>query len=71
MRYIESKVIYRIIGVTMAENKVKKPRKKKPQEEELPLITLDSCESFDPSKDKIEATQEGCEPDYDLDSDED
>ena len=47
---------------------MKKQDKKKKQEEDLPVITLESCESFDPSAEKRESEEDSsCEPDFDID----
>lgn len=46
----------------------KKQDKPKKKEDDLPLITLDSCETIDPSAEEREkADNSSCEPDFDID----
>lgn len=45
----------------------KKKQKVQKQEEELPEISLDSCESFDPSGDQTLSDEDSSEEEYDVD----
>jgi len=45
----------------------KQETKKKKQEDELPLITLDSCESIDPSAENREKADDEEDIDFDID----